>query len=103
MCTRFYVLPNTEEIKEIVEEVQRSMLTGKFLKECSPVLTSGEIRPTNVVPVLASNREGKAAAFPMRWGFRLPGNTLVVNARSESAGDAAASRIVFGSRPIRLP
>ena len=103
MCTRFYVLPNTEEIKEIVEEVQRSMLAGRFLKEGSPVLTSGEIRPTNVVPVLASNREGKAAAFPMRWGFRLPGNTLVVNARSESAGEKPTFRESWKSHRCVIP
>lgn len=103
MCTRFYVLPTTDEIKEVVEEVQRSMLARRFLEAGSAVKTSGEIRPTDVVSVLASNREGRAAAFPMRWGFRLPGNTLVVNARSESAGEKPTFREAWKSHRCAIP
>ena len=47
MCTRFYVEPDTEEIREIIAEVQRSQLSGKFIKAGNAILTSGEIRPTN--------------------------------------------------------
>ena len=103
MCTRFYVLPTVDEIKEVVEEVQRSMLTRKFLEAGSAMKTSGEIRPTDVVPVLASNREGRAAVFPMRWGFHLPGNTLVVNARSESAGEKPTFREAWRSHRCVIP
>ena len=103
MCTRFYVLPTVDEIKEVVEEVQRSMLARRFLEAGSPVMTSGEIRPTNVVSVLASNREGKASVFPMRWGFHLPGNTLVVNARSESAGKKPTFREAWRSHRCVIP
>lgn len=103
MCTRFYVLPTVDEIKEVVEEVQRSMLARRFLEAGSPVMTSGEIRPTNVVSVLASNREGKASVFPMRWGFHLPGNALVVNARSESAGEKPTFREAWRSHRCVIP
>ena len=48
MCTRFYVEPDNEEIREIIAEVQKSMLSGKFIKAGNAILTSGEIRPTNV-------------------------------------------------------
>ena len=53
MCTRFYVEPDTEEVREIIAEVQRSQLSGKYIKAGNAILTSGEIRPTNVVPVIA--------------------------------------------------
>ena len=33
---------------------------------------SGEIRPTDIVPVLAPDKNGNAAVYPMEWGFRLP-------------------------------
>ena len=65
-CTRFHVEPDTEEIREIIAEVQRSQLSGKFIKAGSAILTSGEMRPTNVVPVIASSRNGRKAAFPMK-------------------------------------
>lgn len=44
MCTRFYVEPDTEEIREIIAEVQQSQLSGKFIKAGNAILTSGEIR-----------------------------------------------------------
>ena len=73
MCTRFYVEPDTEEIREIIAEVQRSPLSCKYIKAGSAIFTSGEMRPTNVVPVIAPNRNGQRAAFPMKWGFQIPG------------------------------
>ena len=87
MCTRFYVEPDTEEIREIIAEVQRSQLSGKFIKAGNAILTSGEIRPTNVVPVIASSRAGRRNAFPMKWGFQIPGRSLLVNARVETAAE----------------
>ena len=85
MCTRFYVEPDTEEIRDIIAEAQNSLLADKFIRAGNAVLTSGEIRPTNVVPVIASDRRGRRASFPMRWGFQIPGRSLVVNARTETA------------------
>ena len=87
MCTRFYVEPDTEETRALITAVQQSQLTGRFIKAGSAVMTSGEIRPTNVVPVIATGRNGKKAVFPMRWGFQIPGRSLLVNARSETAGE----------------
>ena len=63
----------------------RTGLAHKFLVAGSGVTTSGEVRPTNVVPVIAPNKDGKRTVFPMRWGFRIPGRSLVVNARTETA------------------
>lgn len=87
MCTRFYVEPDTEEIRDIIAEVQKSQLSGKFIKVGSAILTSGEIRPTNVVPVIAPGKNGKKAAFPMKWGFQIPKRSLIVNARTETAAE----------------
>ena len=87
MCTRFYVEPDTEEIRDIIAEVQKSQLSGKFIKAGSAILTSGEIRPTNVVLVIAPRKNGKKAAFPMKWGFQIPKRSLIVNARTETAAE----------------
>lgn len=87
MCTRFYVEPDTEEIRDIIAEVQKSQLSGKFIKAGSAILTSGEIRPTNVVPVIAPGKNGKKAAFPMKWGVQIPKRSLIVNARTETAAE----------------
>ena len=87
MCTRFYVEPDTEETRDIIAEVQRSQLANKYIKAGNAILTSGEIRPANVVPVIATAKNGSKAAFPMKWGFQIPGKTLVVNARVETVAE----------------
>ena len=66
MCTRFYIEPRSEELDEIMEAAMKTGLARKFLIAGSAVLTSGEIRPTNVVPVIAPNKDGKRTVFPMR-------------------------------------
>ena len=103
MCTRFYVEPDKEEIREIIAEVQRSQLSGKYIKAGNAILTSGEIRPTNVVPVIAPNRNGHRAAFPMKWGFQIPGRSLIVNARTETAAEKPTFREAWEKRRCIIP
>ena len=103
MCTRFYVEPDTEEIREIIAEVQRSQLSQKFIKAGNAILTSGEIRPTNVVPVIAPNRNGKTTAYPMKWGFQIPGRSLLVNARTETAAEKPTFKESWEKRRCVIP
>ena len=53
------------------------------------LLTRGEIRPTNIAPVIATSAtRSETGAFPMRWGFTHPKhNALVFNTRSETAAE----------------
>ena len=103
MCTRFYVEPDTEEIREIVADVQRSLLAQKFIKAGNAILTSGEIRPTNVVPVIAPNRYGKLTAYPMKWGFQNPGRSLLINARTETAATKPTFKESWEKRRCVIP
>ncbi|MBQ7057888.1 MAG: SOS response-associated peptidase [Firmicutes bacterium] len=92
MCTRFYVEPDNEETQDIIEETMNSRLRWAFLKAGNAISISGEIRPTNVVPVIATRKDGKKAAFPMRWGYQIPGRSLLVNARVETAAEKPSFR-----------
>ena len=83
MCCRYWA-DDSPELREIVEEMNRSPLVAKWHRTTG-ITTFGEVRPTNVAPVIASNRAGARAVFPMKWGFT--GKTLLMNAR---AGTAAA-------------
>ena len=51
MCCRYFV-ELSPELRPIVEEMNRSPLVRRF-QENTAVLSSGEMRPTNVVPVIA--------------------------------------------------
>ena len=67
MCGRYFI-EESPELRPIIEAMNRSPLMEKFQKS-SAVLSQGEIRPTNVAPVIASSKAGNRAVFPMKWGF----------------------------------
>ena len=83
MCCRYWA-EESPELREIVEEMNRSPLVKKW-QNTTAVKTYGEIRPTDVVPVIAPNRSGDRAVYPMKWGYS--GKTLLMNARTETAAE----------------
>ena len=85
MCGRFYI-EESPELRPIIEAVNRSPLTSKWLT-ASGITTSGEVRPTNVVPVIATSKSGKQKVYPMKWGFtnEIVNRPLLINARVETA------------------
>lgn len=83
MCGRYWT-EESHELREIVEEMNRSPLVRKW-QQTNTVKTYGEMRPTDVVPVTAPNRSGTRAVFPMQWGYT--GKTLLINARTETAAE----------------
>lgn len=103
MCTRFFIEPETPELMEILNAAKRSPLSARFIHAGSPVLTEGEIFPTNVVPALAPDRNGQTAVFPMKWGFLIPGFQTLLNARCESAGQKKTFRDAWTKSRCILP
>ena len=83
MCGRYW-MEESPALKEIVEEMNRSPLLLKW-QRTTDVKACGESRPTDVVPVIAPNRFGKRAVFPMQWGYS--GKSLLINARVETAAE----------------
>ena len=88
MCCRYWT-EQSPELREIVEEMNRSALVGRWQKT-TRVKAYGEIRPTDVVPVIAPNRAGTRAVYPMKWGYS--GKSLLMNARSETAAEKPTFR-----------
>ena len=111
MCGRFYVEPEDEYFRELAERVSHSPLMDRFRGKI-PVNKGGnyggEVAPASVVPVLAPNRAGEQAVFPMQWGFTLPasGNRRpqpVINARSETAAEKPLFRDSWKQRRCVVP
>ena len=88
MCCRYWT-EESPELREIVEEMNRSPLVEKWHRTTG-IVTGGEVRPTDVVPVIASGRSRQRAVFPMKWGYS--GKTLLINARSETAAEKPTFR-----------
>lgn len=84
MCGRFYVEKDdisNEELAEAIEQIQRK-IKDQGLKT-QDIKTSGEIYPTNIVPVKTAK-----GLDMMRWGFaKWDGAGVVINARSEGILD----------------
>ena len=97
MCGRYYIEEDEDDLRfrAALDELNR-----KTLKE--NLKTSGEIFPSDTVPVLAPDREGRASAFAMTWGYTL-GTKRVINARSESAASSPMFRDGLARRRCVVP
>jgi len=86
MCCRYY-MEMSPELRPIIEKANRSALKARIVDKLGrPLITEDEVRPTNIVPVIAPNRYGARTVFPMVWGFTLPrSSSPMVNARVETA------------------
>ena len=80
MCGRYYIAEEdlSDELSRIIDELNRKK-TPEGLK------TSGEIFPSDIVPVLANSRKQDVQPFAMRWGYAFPNGRPIINARSETA------------------
>lgn len=100
MCGRYYIADEdaAEDLRQIIEEVNRRNSGAD-----KPVKTSGEIFPTDLVPVLANNRSMQPAAFPMEWGYTLPDGRRIINARSETAHEKGMFKDGLKNRRCLIP
>jgi len=87
MCTRYFV-ELSPELRPIIEAARRSSLADKMVHHLGrPVAKEGEVRPTDISAVIASNSRGLPGFFPMVWGFTSPASGgPLVNCRVETAG-----------------
>ena len=105
MCTHFYLQYQSQELKDIMQAAVDSKLANRLMHErTKPVKTYGEIRPTDVVPVIAPNSRGTRAVFPMQWGFHLPkSDKPLVNARCETAATKPTFKDAWQSHRCIIP
>lgn len=81
MCGRFYIAEEdtAEDLQRIIDSLNRRY-NGN-----SPAKTKGEIRPTDMIPVVANTPALQPSAYAMRWGYTMPDGKPMLNARSETA------------------
>lgn len=79
MCGRYYIAEDdlSDELSRMIDELNRKK-TPEGLK------TSGEIFPSDIVPVLANSRKQDVQPFAMRWGYAFPNGRPIINARAEA-------------------
>ena len=81
MCGRFYIAEEdtAEDLLRIIDALNRRY-NGN-----SPVKTQGEIRPTDIIPVVANSPSMSTGVYAMKWGYTMPDGKPMFNARSETA------------------
>lgn len=74
MCGRYYIAreDSATELQEIIEQLNRR---GAEVK-------TGEIYPTDIVPVLANSKSMVITPFAMKWGYTLPDGKQIESIRS---------------------
>ena len=86
MCTRFYAALSPE-LRPYIEAARRMSIAEQIMRYLArPATMTGEIRPTDMAAVIAPNKRGERAVFPMLWGFYEKSlHKPLVNCRVETA------------------
>lgn len=98
MCGRYYIAEadQPDELSRMLEELNRK-------KTPAGLKTSGEIFPTDIVPVLANSRKQDVQPFAMRWGYAFPNGRPIINARCETAAQKPLFRDGMRQRRCVIP
>ena len=101
MCGRYFIDDSLAGFEAIVEELNR----GKRGDASAVQIKTGEIRPTDVAPVIANSRARRQRPFLMRWGFGGVNRNArpVINARSETAYEKPMFRNAMLERRCLVP
>ena len=104
MCCRFF-LETSPELRPYLEAAAASPLKGAMTARLGrPLILEGEVRPSDMVPVLATSRSSAPGVFPMVWGFSVQGRkSSLYNARSETAASKPTFRESWASRRCIIP
>ncbi len=101
MCGRYYIDDEDDIIamREIIDEINRRYSgTPEFAE-----LKTGEIRPTNTVPVIVADERTSQARL-MRWGYpKWDGKGVVINARAETVAEKSMFRKSLLERRAVIP
>lgn len=101
MCGRYYIADDetNAEIRKICNEIT---LKYQNTSPCVPMIT-GEIRPTNVAPVLIAQQESIEPEL-MTWGYpKWQGSGVIINARAETAAEKPLFRSSISQRRCIIP
>ena len=85
MCTRFYA--DYYSLSYFIDKAKQLPLADEMMRTLAKNMAmSGDIRPTDMAAVLAPNKQGDMAVFPMVWGFTHEATPKpVINCRIETA------------------
>ncbi len=99
-------MEKSPELRPYIEASNRSSLKDRLVSKLArPLLTEGEVQPTDLVTVIApSSKSQEPTVFPMVWGFTIPRRqTSLINARVESATEKPTFKESWEKRRCIVP
>jgi putative SOS response-associated peptidase YedK len=104
MCGRYTVLTEEEniEIKEIINEINERFKNDNSQK---PIYKSGEIFPTDNVPIITGDGTSKKIVNLFKWGFPnfKQTSSVIINARCETLEERPTFKNIFHSKRCLVP
>lgn len=103
MCMSLRIEP--KEMAEVLIKVRKMSLAQEMsVKLGKSLIMSGDLFPEDIAPVLAPNKYGNVAIFPMAWGFTHKATTKpLANCRVETADKKALWRDSWYRRRCIIP
>lgn len=103
MCTWFYA--DYKHLSGFINKAHQLTLTSAIMNAMSkPSTMSGNIRPTDMAAVLASNKQGNMGVFPMIWGFTHESMPKpLINCRIETADQKSLWKDSWHRRRCIIP
>ncbi len=103
MCVWYYA--ESKSLSYFISKAQQLPLAHEMMVTMSRSMAmSGNIRPTDMAAVLAPNKQGSMAVFPMIWGFTHEATDKpIVNCRVESADQKAMWKDSWYRRRCIIP
>lgn len=100
MCGRYFMGDDdkAEELQQIID-----ILNRKPSSNTSALKTSGEVFPSDTVPVIANSKALKPTPFAMEWGYTTPDGNRLINARSETASEKPTFKDGMAQRRCIIP
>ena len=103
MCGRYWIETDytSVQLKEIIATLNRRQAESETPKS----IKTGEVFPTDIVPIVANSRSLKKTPFLMQWGFSGFGREKrpIINARSETAMERPMFREPLLERRCLIP
>ena len=103
MCTWFYA--DSHSLFYFISKAQQLPLADEIMRKLGKNMAmSGNIRPTDIAAVLAPNKQGNMAVFPMVWGFTHEATPKpIINCRIETADQKAMWKDSWFRRRCIIP
>lgn len=101
MCGRYLLFTNEEyeEITAIIKEIENNNRNKGY------TMKSGEIFPSDIVPVITKDADDKPAFNLFKWGFPnfIQPNGIIINARGETLDEKQTFKKILYTKRCLIP